>query len=100
LSSNCFYYALIPQPPISSSYFYSQIIVSEEISFNENELYIPKRVKITRQSSYQAQFEYSYQCISTLMTIYDSVYIYMSILLFVSLLGPFIKCWYRKNMKE
>jgi Leucine-rich repeat (LRR) protein len=96
LSSNCFYFALIPQPPISSSYSIQVISLME----NTKGVLLPKRVHLSRQASFKPPFEYSYQCGSTLMTTYDSVYIYMSILLVLEpLLVPFIKFWYRSVQK-
>jgi hypothetical protein len=93
LSSNCFYYSIIPQPILSSSYIYQELVNSCNIFGQcDNEI-----ESVTRTSAYQPPFEYSYQCASTLMTTYDSVYIYMSILLISEpLLVTFIKFWYRK----
>jgi Leucine-rich repeat (LRR) protein len=88
LSHYCFYYSLIPQSEISSSYNY----IKRQIVFESNGGVFFKPGKATRTSSYQPPFEYSYQCANTLMTTYDSVYIYMSLLLIIiSLLVPFIK---------
>jgi hypothetical protein len=89
LSSNCFYFALIPQEDIISSYLYQQCVRQIEGVCVEYTAY-------TRSSSYSPSFQYSYQCANTLMTIYDSVYITMSIILMLqSLLVPFIKVLYR-----
>jgi hypothetical protein len=52
LSSNCFYFALIPQPPISSSYLIQGI--SKGVSGTG--VLIPNRDQLTRQSSYQPPF--------------------------------------------
>jgi hypothetical protein len=90
LSTNCFQYAVVPQPSISSSYEFQEIVLSPTTGFRE-------QLTITRTSSYQPPFAYSYQCSSTLMATYDSVYVYMSILLIVeSLLVPFLKVCYSK----
>jgi hypothetical protein len=90
LSTNCFIYAVVPQPSISSSYDFQEIKRNPTTGGRE-------QVHIPRTSSYQPPFAYSYQCSSTLMTTYDSVYIYMSILLILeSLLVPFLKVCYSK----
>jgi hypothetical protein len=102
LSANCFKYSIIPQPATSSSYSYRECDLfslnpdGDLFSLNPDGDCLLYKL-FTRTSSYQPPFEYSYQCASTLMTTYDSVYIYMSILLILgSLLVPFIKFCYNK----
>jgi Leucine-rich repeat (LRR) protein len=92
LSTNCFYYTLIPQDEITSYYSYQECNVIS----NSNGMCIYYK-DYTRTSSFQPPFEYSYQCVSTLMTTYCSFYIYMSILLIMEpLLVPLIKVCYSK----
>jgi Leucine-rich repeat (LRR) protein len=90
-SPNCFKNTLFLQETVQSSYVYYQCV-----SINvTNPSQCLDSYELNRFTTYQTPFSYSFQCSSSLVTTYSSIYIFMSMLLIIeSLIVPLIKFIY------
>ena len=86
ISPNCFINAFIPAPAVDASYQY--LICSSTFGLYRG-LLCTDRVLDTVSTSYDPPFQYSYQCSSTLVVNFSTIYVYMFTL--VGFVGPMFK---------
>jgi predicted nucleic acid-binding Zn-ribbon protein len=85
VSGRCFYYAIFAPPTVTSTYYYYECLVFTPIRIIQA-AGCREYGLTSREVTYYPPFSYSYQCSSTILTKFASVYVYMG--LFVGIILP------------